>query len=206
MIEPQLTIPEGVEYDDEAHRYLLDGEPVPSVSRVLEVIEPDRYTGISEDIMQRAAERGKNAHAMVALDVRGQLDLTSLDERLSDNYIAWQNFCDDFQFECEMSERIVASRRHKVCGTIDLAGSLVYKGRRVKAMPDLKFTAAQPDIVDLQTAGYEILSQETFPGWERLRCCLWIFGDRYKFMTYTNPSDRAVFLAGLAVLNRRERR
>src|SRR5688572_28685678 len=130
MIEPELTCPDGVVFDKAEHRYTMDGVRVPSVSTVLKVINPDQYDGIAEDIMQRAAERGNNGHNMIVLDVRDQLDYNSLDGLLADHWEAWDRFRNDYQFDCQYSERIVCSRTHRYCGAIDLAGTLLVKRKR----------------------------------------------------------------------------
>lgn len=212
MLEPQLTLPERVTYDDDAHVYTIDGRPAPSVSAILEVIDPDKYAGIAEDVLARAAQKGSNSHAMVALDVRDDLDVGALSGHLVDNYVAWQAFLDDYGFECEYSERVLASYRHGYCGTLDLCGHI--KKHRNKAMRkrwqvDLKFTAAEPDMVGIQTAGYNIAAAETLAGYDvdTPRGCLWIRGDRYKFLELTNRSDFALFQAGRSIYSyRREKR
>ena len=213
MLDPQLTLPDRVTYDDDAHAYTIDGKPAPSVSAILELIDPDKYAGIAEDVLARAAERGSNSHAMVALDVRDDLDVGALSGHLVENYLAWQAFRDDYGFQCEWSERVVASYRFGFCGTLDLAG--IITKHRNKAMRgkrwqvDLKFTAAEPDMVGIQTAGYNVAAAETLPGYDidTPRGCLWIRGDRYKFIELTSPSDRAIFQAGRSIYHfRRERK
>lgn len=207
MIEPQLTLPDRVTYDDDAHVYTIDGKPAPSVSAILELIDPDKYSGIAEDVLARAAERGHNSHAMVALDVRDDLDVGKLEGHLVDNYIAWRAFCDDYDFQCTHSERVVASYRHNYCGTIDLLGTFgkhrnaKIRNHRRMVQVDEKFTAAMPDMVDIQTAGYNIAASETIGGYDidTPRFCLWIRGDKYKLIELENPSDRAIFQAGRSI-------
>lgn len=212
MLEAQLTLPEGVTYDDDAHLYTINGKPAPSVSAILEVVDPDKYAGIAEDVLARAAEKGSNSHAMVALDVRDDLDVGALHGHLVENYVAWRAFQDDYGFECEMSERVLASYRWGYCGTLDLSGQIKkhrVKAKRTRWQVDLKFTAAEPDMVGIQTAGYNIAASECIPGFDidTPRGCLWIRGDRYKFLELTNRSDFALFQAGRSIYQyRREKR
>lgn len=207
ILDPQLSLPPGLEYDDASHSYKLDGESVPPVSTLLKVVNPDQYVAVAEEVMERARTRGTNCHAMIALDVRGQLDLASLSSVLTDQYLAWQQFLTDYGFECEHSERCVASRRHRFAGTLDLAGRLT-KHRRLRGtwLVDVKNVAAEPQMVGPQTAGYSIAASESIPGWDpdTPRGCLWIYGTKYKFIECPRVSDRAVIIAARTIHNYRE--
>lgn len=209
MIEPQLTMPDWVQYDDATHTYTVDGVVQPSVSTILSVIDPDKYAGIREDVLARAAARGSATHSMIALDVRNDLDVSSLEGNLVEDYLSWQKFCDDLGFECEYSERVVASKKDAYCGTLDLVGRLTkHKKKKGRWMVDIKRTAARPDMVDIQTAGYNVAAAESLPDYDPAtpRGCLWIRGDRYEFFELTSPSDFAMFRSGLNVYNYRHRR
>lgn len=205
MLEPQMTCPPGVSFDQESHTYMMDGAPAPSVSALLNVVDPDVYAGIREDIMREAAERGSNCHDMIALDVRGDLDVTSLSGHLVEDYLAWDDFREKFQFEAAHSERVVASRRHRYCGTLDLAGTLVYKGSRGNWLVDIKRTAARPGLVDIQTEAYKVAAVETLGLPEDIRRgCLWIKRNgTFDFFELSNKSDRAVLLAARTIYQRR---
>lgn len=209
MIEPQLTLPEFVTYDDAAHTYTINGVAAPSVSTILSVIDPDKYVGIAEDVMQRAAARGSATHNMIALDVRDELDTLSLEGHLVDDYLSWMRFCDDLGFECEYSERIVASVNDRYCGTLDLVGKLTkHKKNKGRWMVDIKRTAAKPDMVGIQTAGYNVAASESLPDYDPKtpRGCLWIRNGKYEFFELRDPSDFAMFRSGLNVYNYRHRR
>jgi hypothetical protein len=203
MIEPQLTCPAGVSYDDAAHAYRLDGKAVPSVSAILKVVQPDLYENIAEDILQRACERGNNGHAMIALDVRDDLDYLSLEGQLLDHWEAWDRFRNDYRFDCEYSERIVASRNHRYCGAIDLIGKIKHKRKPGRWQVDIKFTSSKPSLVAIQTAGYNIAASETLPNYDvrTPRGCLWITGNKYSFIELPDAMDRAVFISGKTIYN-----
>lgn len=199
-LDPQLSCPEGLVYDDEVHSYALDGSPVPAVSTLLNIALPDLYEGIREDVLMRAAERGHNRHAMVALDVRDNLDFGSLDDDMLADWAAWDEFRHLTNFEVQHSERCVVSRKHKFAGTLDLAGVLTYKGRRDLWVIDEKYTAQRPALVDVQLAGYKQGAAESLPGYENARRgCLWIRDGKFKFSEATNPSDLSVLLAARTI-------
>lgn len=207
ITEPQLFLPPGLEYDDASHSYRLDGNPVPAVSTLLKVVNPDQYEGVREEVMERARTRGVNGHHMIALDVRDQLDVGSLSDTLTDNYLAWSQFCHDYGFIPRYSERCVASRKHQFAGTLDLAGELTkHKRLRGMWMVDVKYVAAEPQMVGPQTAGYDIAAEESIPGWEKNtpRGCLWIRGSTYRFIECPRASDRAVIISARTIYNYRE--
>lgn len=204
MLEPQLTCPEGVVYDDGAHTYHLDGALVPSVSALLKVINPDEYAGIDADVMARASARGSFRHDMIALDVRGQLDTAALDDAV-DDYLAWLQFCEDFRFKPQFSERVVACRAHKFCGTLDLAGTLVYKGTPGEWLVDIKFTAMLPVLVDPQTEAYRMAAVESIGMDPKARRgCLWIRNGKYRFVELTDRSSRALIVSARSIYHWRE--
>lgn len=206
MIDAPLTCPDGLVFDDVEHEYKLDGAVVPSVSRLTHVVAPDLYAGIAEDIMQRAAERGHNKHLMIALDVRDKLDHGALSDDMLEDWCAWDTFREHTKFEVEHSERCLASRKHKYAGTLDLAGTLVYKGSRDRWIIDAKFTALLPSLVDIQLAGYKQAAVESLPGYDEKtrRGCLWIRNGKYKFHESTNRMDMSALIAARTILHRRE--
>lgn len=206
MLEPQLACPGGLVYNDERHTYELDGARVPGVTSLLHVVAPDLYAGIAEDVLMRAAERGHNRHAMIALDVRNNLDLASLDDEMLDDWAAFDEWRTQMQVEVEHSERCVASRKHGYGGTIDLGCTLVYKGSRDRWVVDAKFTAAMPKLVDIQLAAYKQAAVESLPGYDdkTRRGCLWIRGGKWKFYEATNRFDTAAVIAARTILRRRE--
>lgn len=204
-MEPQLAAPDGVVYDDDAHTYRLDGRLVPSVSALLKVINPDEYAGICADVMAKASARGSRRHDMIALDVRGQLDVGNLPDDDVGSYIAWQQFCEDYKFRASLSERIVCSREHKFCGTLDLGGTLVYKGTTEDWLVDIKFTAMLPVLVDPQTEAYRMAAVESL-GWspKTRRGCLWIRNDKYQFVELTDKASRALIVSARSIYHWRE--
>lgn len=208
VLEPQLCCPEGVAYNDALHAYTLDGVPAPSVSEVLQLVNPDQYAMVSAEILERASKRGRAGHEMIALDTRNMLDIYELeDELLVSQYLAWDKIRHDLQIEVLYSERVVCSRRHKFCGTLDLIASLVYKGKRELWLLDAKFTAQLPPLVGVQVAAYSVAAEECLPAGHvpKRRGCIWIKNGTAKLVEMPNPADRAVFIAGRTLLNWREK-
>lgn len=56
-----------LEYFDSEHLYLLDGVIVPSISNIAKGMDPDKYAGVSEAVLKRAAGAGTAVHEAVEL-------------------------------------------------------------------------------------------------------------------------------------------
>ena len=54
-----------LEYIDETHTYLYDGEVLPSITQLLKVKFGSKYDGIPKDVLQRAAEQGTAVHKAI---------------------------------------------------------------------------------------------------------------------------------------------
>lgn len=146
----------GLSFDPAGHRYLLDGQPTISVTGVLKWAGLIRLGGIPEAVLERARQRGSDVHALVQFDNDGDLHEESIDDAYRGYVEAWRRFKRELSVEILLSEHRVASRRHRVCGTLDCLAILNGMG----AVIDVK--TGDPDDVaaDLQTAAYVALARE----------------------------------------------
>ncbi|KKM90666.1 hypothetical protein LCGC14_1236460, partial [marine sediment metagenome] len=123
-----------LEFHPEGHRYLLDGQEVPSVTQVLEP-----YTGleyVDRELLRRAAEFGTHVHEACHLFNIDSLDRLTLDPALAPYVSAWEQFLDDTGAVVLQSEHRVASRKFKYAGTLD---TTVFWGKS-KRLIDIKST------------------------------------------------------------------
>ena len=56
-----------LEYIDETHQYLVDGEIVPSVTQIIKKAFGNMYDGVSKEVLQRAANKGSEMHSVIEL-------------------------------------------------------------------------------------------------------------------------------------------
>ena len=56
-----------LEYIDETHRYIYDGIVLSSVTQILKTKFSNKYSGISEEVLKRAAELGTAVHEAIEL-------------------------------------------------------------------------------------------------------------------------------------------
>lgn len=117
---------------DQGHRYMLDGEELPSVSELCRFISREIYSDIQQYNMDRAAERGTAVHkATEALDKFGSVDVQ--DDILP--YVqAYLQFRKDHKVEWEKIEWASHHPVDRYAGTIDRMGTVDGK----KALLDIK--------------------------------------------------------------------
>lgn len=54
-----------IEFIEETHTYYVDGYKVPCVSDILHIIFPNKYKGISEEVLSNKAEYGSKVHKAI---------------------------------------------------------------------------------------------------------------------------------------------
>jgi hypothetical protein len=146
----------GLDFDPDGHVYTLDGRREISVTGVLKWAGLIRLGGIPEPVLERARRRGSDVHELVHFHNEGDLDLASVDDEYRGYLDAWRRFRREANFRPVLSERRLASRRFRVCGTLDAIGTLDGVG----AIVDAKTGSPDDVAADLQTAAYEGLARE----------------------------------------------
>ena len=192
----------GVEFDEAAHRYRLDGEPVPSVTQVLGVL--DQFAGVPADVLEAAREFGTHVHKAVELDVLGALDEESLDPALAEYLAGWRAFLRESGARPLRSEFRVASRSRRYAGTSDLLvempGRLWASWARPRqlVLVDIKSGAVPEQTAGPQTAAYvEAIHEAT--GVRVRRACLQLKPNAYRFVACDDARDWSVFLSCLNI-------
>lgn len=56
-----------LEFDGDTHTYIYDGVILPSVTQLLKKQFPDKYEGVTDAVLKRAAERGTQAHKAIEI-------------------------------------------------------------------------------------------------------------------------------------------
>lgn len=56
-----------LEFDEDTHTYIYDGVILPSVTQLLKKQFPDKYAGVTDAVLKRAAERGTQAHKAIEI-------------------------------------------------------------------------------------------------------------------------------------------
>ncbi len=177
-------------FDESTHTYRADGKVVPSVTQVL-----DAYTDLSripKDILERKRQIGVAVHKAIELDMRGDLDESSISGPVAEYFAGWLKFKAHSGFVCREAEQKVYSKKFGYAGTLDLVGDLPTG----EALIDAKTTTMLYPAVGPQTAAYA-MARGT-PKIPRYALLLDPSG-KYNLEPLTNKGDWAVFQAALVI-------
>lgn len=182
-------------FDQESHTYRLDGQPVPGVTSVLQLLND--FEGVPFHLLEAARKFGSHVHEACALMVRSQLNWTSLDPDLYPYVDAARRFIVESGVVVLASELRVAHAGLKYAGTLDL----VARWKGLNAVVDFK-SGQFPRSVGPQTAAYAgAYSEQTGIRVPR-RYCVQLNPDLpngYKVHALTNSADWSIFVSCLNV-------
>lgn len=177
-------------FDLVAHRYLLDGRELISVTQALAV------AGLLDTrwFTDEAAARGTAVHAAIQHFHAGGLDISTIASGIAPYFDAYLAFQMDSGFAVAASEERVYDPVLGYAGTLDLRGNFPRSQGGIDVI-DLK-TGSVPSWVGFQTAAYARL----VPGIPKRRWALNLRMDgTYRLEPLTTRTDERVFLAALTV-------
>ena len=172
-------------FDPITHTYILNGQPVPSVTTILKdmnFIDTTWFTDYGRD-------RGKLVHKIIHWHITGELDESTIDPELQGYFDAWKAFEDASGFVSTETEKPLASELYRFAGTPDIIGKFKDYGEvfDIKTGPVAPWTG-------LQLAAYEILA-----GRPLKRYALQLNKNgKYSLKPFAKRQDRQIFLAALA--------
>lgn len=191
-------------FDEVAHQYFADGEPVPNVTRILSGLTD--YSHIPADTLARAQEEGKAVHRMVELDCNGQLE--SVPEWMDGHRAAWLRFKGEVGFEPILSEHRVFHAGQRYAGTLDLLGEIRHlKNAKGICLIDVKRSFYAGPVIGLQTAAYAeaLRSDKSMPRVDHRFALRLDKNGQYRLQPYPDGSDAAVFIAQLTTYRWKEK-
>lgn len=197
-----------LEFDPAAHRYKLDGTPVPSVTQVLDpLLELWR---IPAAVLKAAGDFGAHVHLACHLWNLGQLDEAALDPHLQPYLLGWKNFLSATGCELVNSEQQVFHPKYRYAGTLDAQGLMPRPRSRdpVHTLIDIK-SGLVPPTVGPQTAAYaECLRAMPEPRVIKRRLCVQLHDGGppfFKVFDLTEVGDFSMFLSALNIFRFKER-
>jgi hypothetical protein len=178
--------------------YRIDGERVPSVTKILELAGLVDLSMIPPDALEHARRRGHEVHEWLELLDQGFIGSDYEPDDWIRGYVeAYVRFKEDSGFAPELIEQIVKNPLYRYVGTLDRTGKLY--GRRV--LVDLKAVAQVRPETALQTMGYAMCLEEPH---ERFSLQLRPDGS-YRLHRYTNRADHHDWLAAVRIAHWRLR-
>lgn len=128
-------LPNGeLKFEDETHSYYFNGKKCISVTQLIHFAFPNKYSGIDEEVLKKAAKKGTYLHETI--EMYEKYGIESKEEEEFRNYLYLKSF---YQFEVERNEIpiVIQYKNLTVCGRLDL----VLKEKNQIGLGDLKFTA-----------------------------------------------------------------
>lgn len=137
-------------FDHARHEYFLDGPRVPSVTEVLHASGLIDLSQIPSFVLERARRRGSAVHQLVHYFNESDLDWGSVDPEFKGYMDAWIRYATETRLRVLLCEYRIASRRHRVAGTLDLLAIIGDEGWLID------YKTGDPDDVaaDFQTGAY----------------------------------------------------
>jgi hypothetical protein len=137
-------------FDKADHAYFLDGPQVPSTTGILRDSGLIRLDYIPAFILEKARVRGTAVHALVHYLNENDLHWPSVDPRYRGYLDAWIRYREETQLRVLLCEYRIASRRHRVAGTLDLLAEIDGEGWLID------YATGNPEDVakDFQTGSY----------------------------------------------------
>ena len=194
-----------LQFDEAAHRYLLAGAVLPSVTQVLRPLYD--FRGIDPEVLQAKANIGTSVHRAAELLDRDDLDEESDEGRaalapIAGYLVGYKKFKADKRPVVLENETRLHHPVHRYAGTIDRRYEIDGEVWDV----DLKSTVTMSPIVGIQTAAYSEMFKANGYKAKARRGALQLFPDgKYKLWEFSDPGDFAVFLSLLTIQRFKER-
>lgn len=169
-------------FNEELHRYTLNGVVLPSVTQILKPLHD--FSCVPADVLRRACEFGTAVHKTVELYLRDDLDEDSLDEPLYNCLLAYKAFEADHYDVLDCSYQIETIQYHpklKYAGTPDIDGDVVID---IKSRP-----------CNLLTDSIQLAAYDHFKSGKRDRYVLELKQDASYVLTHVNPTKKSGDLA-----------
>jgi RecB family exonuclease len=188
-----LVLKSELVFDEAAHRYYLDGTPVPNVTRVLEAAGLTNYHFLGA-LREEHLARGRAVHEATHRDDNHDLAEESVSAEILGFVEAWRRFRRDFGFVPRLVEHKVYNPQFKYAGRIDRVGSVRDGGEFIV---DIK-TGVAPAAVAIQLSAYSACLPRPRT---RLRRCVELHADAtYKVIPYQMSDYQRDFNEFLAAL------
>lgn len=184
-------------FNADRHEYWLDGALLPSTTQILRESGLVRFDGIPAFILEAARTRGSAVHQLCHFANEDDLDWSSVDDAYRPYLEAWMRYREERRLRVLLCEHRIASRRHRVTGTLDLLCEIDGDGWLI----DYKTGDPEHVAADFQTAAYlglalewaeedpriaEVLAQHR--RWRRGAVRLMKTGS-FRFIEYTDVRD-----------------
>lgn len=192
---------EGLVFEVDGHRYTYHGKALPSVTRVLKVL--DNFAGVPPEVLDFAAQRGTAVHEATALDDNDDLDEGSIDPIIAGYVAAWRDFKAKTDYAAIAIELPVVHGRLEYAGTLDRVCFVSGKCAVVDIKTGLIPLSAGPQLAAYREAYDWMVSAalvERPPEIPKRRYVVQLRQDgTFRLEKYDSPEDLGVFRSALEI-------
>lgn len=146
-----------LEYIDETHTYIFNGEILPSITTLLKIKFGNKYDGISEEVLKRASERGTRIHQVIENYERFNINELGCTELSNYKFLKKAH-----KFKCignELPVVLFKDEEPVACGRLDL----VLEENGQVGLGDIKTTSTlDKDYLRYQLNLYRIAYQQCY--------------------------------------------
>ena len=177
MTESFTILGKTLEFDPSEHIYKYDGHELPSITRLLKNILPDKYKGVDENTLNIASIRGTYIHMLIEEYEKCQIDDSSSKELRNYKFLK-----KNYKFEVVSSETPVVLFDN---GTPIAGGmiDLVIKKDDKLGIADIKTTSVlDKEYVTVQTNLYRIAYQQSYGEEISFLKAIWLKEDKRRFV------------------------
>lgn len=184
-----------VNFTEEGHVYRdIDGNKIPSVSEILQSSGASDFSFVKPEVMERAQEFGTAFHRVAHLMEQGKLK--SYDPAMEPWIAKLRLWIEVAKPSWSIMEQPLGSVMG-FAGTPDRFGSFSV---HTNVILDYKTGAYSPAHA-IQTAAYQILTEENFKLKVKQRFTLYISDEKYNLIEHKDKNDKSLFLSMLQVYN-----
>ena len=179
-------------FDEQSHRYFLDGNFIPSVTQIIDSVFPFEGHGLAAE---RSADFGKAVHKAIELDIQGRLNWATVDDAILPYIKQWEKIYSHLNIltvRCQV-ETMLVSKKYKFAGRVDL----IHEGLVI----DIKTGQKKPTHL-IQIAAYKHLVSKTLKVKVEKALLVYLNGsDEMPEIVKGRSQDFATFLACLEIYN-----
>lgn len=146
-----------IEFVEDIHVYLYDGVLLPSVSKLLRKLFPNKYDNIPKFILERKAKYGTEVHSIIE-KIENNQEYYTEDENIKNSISDYLIMKQQYNIEVLSQEQMV-HYKHYYAGRYDMIANI--KGK--KCLCDIKTTSKlDEEYLSWQLSLYELATGERF--------------------------------------------
>jgi hypothetical protein len=146
-------IPDGLEFDEELHKYSMSGRPVPGVTEVLESVGITDFEFVAPEILEYAKQLGTAVHSACEMYDNGILEPESVDPVVAPYLEGWKKFKNDYGVEVIENELRVYDPIFCYAGTLDRIIRIGQNDDGIRILLDIK-SGEKTRAAPIQTSAY----------------------------------------------------